>query len=62
MPIEAIYLPLNTVFLTLQSSMVICTLYVHKTIANFLHYFGTKNHWYSDKIVQIILEKTSSAN
>ena len=42
--------------------MVICTLYVHITKAKFPHYFGTKNHWYSDKIVRIILGKTSCAN
>ena len=62
MPIEDIYLPQNTAFLTHQSSMVICTLYVHITMAKFPHSFGTKTHWYSDEIIQIILEKTSNAN
>ena len=40
---EAIYLPYNTVFLTLKSSMVICTLYVHITIAKFSTLFRHKN-------------------
>ena len=53
MPVEAIYLPhdhgeaiylaKNTTFLNLKSSMVICTLYVHITMANFSMLFRNEN-------------------
>ena len=40
---EDIYLALNTIFLALKSSMVICTIYVHITIAKFSTLFRHKN-------------------
>ena len=42
--------------------MVICTLYVHITMANFSTLFGTKTRSRSDEIVQMILDKTSCAS
>ena len=59
---EAIYLHSNTIFLILKSSMVICTLYVHITMANFSTLFRHENSELNDKIFQIILEKTSSGS
>ena len=40
---EDIYLALNTIFLALKSSMVICTIYVHITMAKFSRLFRHKN-------------------
>ena len=41
---EDIYLALNTIFLALKSSMVICTLYVHITMADFSILYGRENY------------------
>ena len=40
---EAIHLSLNTIFLSLKSSMVICTLYVHINMAKFSALFWHEN-------------------
>ena len=40
---EVIYLHKNTIFLSLKSSMVICTPYVHITMAKFSTLFRHKN-------------------